>query len=171
MILPPIFANAETGTPDVTILYEEISLRQEHTKHFVCSDGSYLAISYPEPVHYLDNVYAYASIDNSNGYFLTTSNSLKLGYPVQVLIQSKSSEASKLGYTSSGHFFVLKGQYYNPISQIYETVSNDCHYMFGPNDNNSYTNDIGGRDLIIDFTTFYTISYYKSARIAYGVGN
>ena len=54
LILPPIFANAETGTPDVTILYEEISLRQEHTKHFVCSDGSYLAISYPEPVHYLD---------------------------------------------------------------------------------------------------------------------
>lgn len=36
-----------------TIIDEEITLREQNTKHFLLSDGSYTAVVYDEPVHYM----------------------------------------------------------------------------------------------------------------------
>lgn len=33
------------------IIKEDVSKRGEYEKHFLCDDGSYIAVSYPEPVH------------------------------------------------------------------------------------------------------------------------
>ena len=53
---------------EVTVLYEEESKRTEHEKHYFCSDGSYIAVSYPQAVHYLDDDGVYRDIDNSLCY-------------------------------------------------------------------------------------------------------
>lgn len=33
------------------IVEEDLGKRGEYEKHFLCDDGSYMAVSYPEPVH------------------------------------------------------------------------------------------------------------------------
>ena len=53
---------------EVTVLYEEESKRTEYEKHYFCSDGSYIAVSYPQAVHYLDDDGVYRDIDNSLCY-------------------------------------------------------------------------------------------------------
>ena len=54
----------ETGTADTgttadatqpTILSEIVEKRDEYTKHFKLSDGTYMAVAYEEKVHYLEN--------------------------------------------------------------------------------------------------------------------
>lgn len=45
-------------------LEENIELRDEHTKHFRQSDGSYIAVSYIEPIHYEKNG-EWLEIDNT----------------------------------------------------------------------------------------------------------
>lgn len=37
------------------ILQEDMTKRGEYEKHFLCDDGSYMAVSYPEPVHVLQD--------------------------------------------------------------------------------------------------------------------
>ena len=54
----PVASAEETGdvlSGEATIVREEISMRGEYEKHYLCSDGSYLAVSYPEPIHYLED--------------------------------------------------------------------------------------------------------------------
>ena len=46
------------------IVSEVTELREEYTKHFVCEDGSYIAATYSEPVHYKENG-QWKEIDNS----------------------------------------------------------------------------------------------------------
>lgn len=48
----------------VTVVGEEITLRGEDEKHFRLSDGSYLAVTYGTPVHYMDNSGNWQDIDN-----------------------------------------------------------------------------------------------------------
>ena len=50
---------------NVTILGEVETLRQEDTKHFRLSDGSFLAVSYGMPVHYEDDNGMWQDINNS----------------------------------------------------------------------------------------------------------
>ncbi|MBP3700633.1 MAG: DNRLRE domain-containing protein, partial [Lachnospiraceae bacterium] len=47
------------------VIGEVESLRQESVKHFRLSDGSYLAVSYGLPVHYLDEEESWQDIDNT----------------------------------------------------------------------------------------------------------
>ena len=49
----------------VTIVGEEISLRAESEKHFRLSDGSYIAVSYSAPVHFMNDNGIWQDIDNS----------------------------------------------------------------------------------------------------------
>lgn len=58
-----IFANLETvETP--TIVAEEISLREQNSKHFLLSDGTYTAVAYDSPIHY-ESKGEWIEIDNS----------------------------------------------------------------------------------------------------------
>ncbi len=65
----------------VTILFEEESKRTENEKHYFCSDGSYIAVSYPRAVHYLDENGAYVDIDNSLSYNEETAAYENTGNP------------------------------------------------------------------------------------------
>ena len=61
----------ETTTPEtteeVTVLYEDESLRGEYEKHFLMSDGSYQAVVYGYPVHELvDGVWVEIESTNQN---------------------------------------------------------------------------------------------------------
>ena len=57
-------AEQAEATAPVTILNEEISLRGEAEKHFRLSDGSFLAVTYSTPVHYMDSTGDWQDIDN-----------------------------------------------------------------------------------------------------------
>lgn len=47
------------------ILFEDISLREENVKHFRLKDGSYRAVVYDTPVHYLDDKGNWQEYDNT----------------------------------------------------------------------------------------------------------
>ena len=47
------------------VIAEDVSKREEYVKHFRMSDGSFTAVSYSQPVHYLDEDNKYVEIDNS----------------------------------------------------------------------------------------------------------
>ena len=40
---------------EAQIIYEDVSLRDERTKHYKMSDGTYIAVQYNDPVHYLSS--------------------------------------------------------------------------------------------------------------------
>ena len=54
-----------TGQPVTTVLGEVEDLREEDTKHFRLSDGSFIAVSYGMPVHYEDEDGNWEDIDNT----------------------------------------------------------------------------------------------------------
>ena len=55
----------ETGQPVTTVMGEVEDLREEDTKHFRLSDGSYIAVSYGMPVHYEGEDGSWEDIDNT----------------------------------------------------------------------------------------------------------
>lgn len=56
--------NNSSAQVGAEILREEPSLRDESEKHFLLTDGSYLAVSYGLPVHYQDETGDWQDIDN-----------------------------------------------------------------------------------------------------------
>lgn len=76
----PVFAEGNLFENEVTsdkfnvteemtskIVREATEFREEHAKHFVCEDGSYIVATYNDPVHY-----------NEDGQWKEIDNSLKL---------------------------------------------------------------------------------------------
>ena len=69
-------ASQEETSEEVTIIGEVESERSENTKHFRLSDGSFIAATYPEPVHYMidgeweeiDNTLTEKTIDGVDYY-------------------------------------------------------------------------------------------------------
>lgn len=55
----------ESEAPPVTVVCEEETLRTETEKHFRMSDGSFMAVSYGIPVHYMDEDGTWQDIDNT----------------------------------------------------------------------------------------------------------
>ena len=55
------------STEEPTIVAEDITKRTENEKHFLCSDGSMMAVSYARPVHY-EKDGAWEEIDNQLEY-------------------------------------------------------------------------------------------------------
>ncbi len=62
-------------------IYEETSLREENVKHIHLQDGSYLAVTYASPVHYLDDDGQWQEIDSRlsliGGEFSTSDARIK----------------------------------------------------------------------------------------------
>ena len=56
---------SETETAEPYIIKEIESKRDANTKHFLLSDGTYLATTYDIPVHYKDETGAWQQYDNS----------------------------------------------------------------------------------------------------------
>lgn len=71
---------AESGTmaPEAVISAEDISRRGDFEKHYLLSDGSFVAVSYAEAVHYRDANGEWAEVDNTltrNAYSGRITNS------------------------------------------------------------------------------------------------
>lgn len=66
------------------IVKEDVSLRGEYEKHFICKDGSYIAASYQEPVCYMDGKGNWVNVDNSlienNGRLENKSSQLHVSF-------------------------------------------------------------------------------------------
>ena len=56
---------ADDGEDSREILFEETSLREENVKHFRMSDGTFVAVVYDTPVHYLDDAGQWKEYDNT----------------------------------------------------------------------------------------------------------
>jgi hypothetical protein len=52
-VLPEVDVAAPEAKLQPVILEEDITKRGEYEKHFLCDDGSFIAVSYPHPVHSL----------------------------------------------------------------------------------------------------------------------
>ena len=50
---------------DVFIVEEDVSKRGEFEKHYLCSDGTYISVSYAEAIHYLDDNNTWKDVDQS----------------------------------------------------------------------------------------------------------
>lgn len=59
--------NGEYSSKDVYLLCEEKERRAEYEKHYITSDGKFIAVTYPEQIHYMDE----------NGEFLDVDCSIK----------------------------------------------------------------------------------------------
>ncbi len=80
------------------ILEENTKRREESTKHFLMEDGSGLAVVYPSPVHYLDdvtntwieidNTLQYVSDKNGTGYYTNTSSDMVVRLATSALSQN-----------------------------------------------------------------------------------
>ena len=57
---------------DIFIVEEDVSKRGMFEKHYVCSDGSYVSVTYPEAVHYLDDTGMWVDVDQSLSYDVST---------------------------------------------------------------------------------------------------
>ena len=75
------FSYISAGEEQVTILYEEESKRTENEKHYLCSDGSYVALSYPGAVHYKAEDGSYQEIENALVYDEKTGTYQNPGNP------------------------------------------------------------------------------------------
>ena len=60
---PPAETSGIEESSEVCIVEEDLSKRGEYEKHFLCSDGTYIAVTYAEPVHYLDADGTWADTD------------------------------------------------------------------------------------------------------------
>ena len=61
--LPPAETSGIEESSEVCIVEEDLSKRGEYEKHFLCSDGTYIAVTYAESVHYLDADGTWADTD------------------------------------------------------------------------------------------------------------
>jgi len=60
--------NSEVEQAEVFIVEEDASKRGQFEKHYLCSDGTYISVTYPEAVHYLDNNQVWQDVDQSLTY-------------------------------------------------------------------------------------------------------
>jgi|GEM_PF-4634821 len=68
-VIPGLSLSAQSSdTDEITIVREEQDRRTMSEKHFLCSDGSMMAVSYSGDVHYLDAEGNYQPIDNTLMY-------------------------------------------------------------------------------------------------------
>ena len=53
-----------TPIEDIFVIAEDATKRNEFEKHYYCSDGSFVAVTYPEAVHYQDDDGNWVNVDN-----------------------------------------------------------------------------------------------------------
>ena len=111
------------------------------------------------------------SLDNKALSFRIVK-SLNQGCPVLIQIKPLIDQASVVGYyyqqnDNKGHYFVVKGCYYNSTTGEYDSVVNETHYKFGATSVSSYSwsethshpqsKAPGGRDLVLTSNLLHTI--------------
>lgn len=84
----PVSDPPEATTPP-SVVSEVVSKREASVKHFLMSDGSYMAVQYPAPIHYEDD----------NGYWQEIDNTLQY---------EAASEQTFSGYKNTANSFQIK---------------------------------------------------------------
>ena len=74
---------------DVFLVEEDLSKRGQFEKHYLCSDGTYVSVTYPEAVHYLDANNKWQDVDQSLSYDSATgmyiSDKAEFPSPIELL--------------------------------------------------------------------------------------
>jgi len=102
MLPVSVFANNDNTNEVASKIVREVTeLREESVKHFLCEDGSYIAVSYAEPIHYEENG-RWKEIDNtlvlsSKNTYVPKSNDLEVSIPKSF------SGGGKITATNKGH--------------------------------------------------------------------
>ncbi|MBQ7100573.1 MAG: BACON domain-containing protein, partial [Clostridia bacterium] len=100
----PMSASANDESTDKVaskIVREVVELREESVKHFLCEDGSYIAVSYAEPVHYEKNG-EWLEIDNT--LVLSSENTyVPKSSDLAVSIPQSFSGGGQITATNDGH--------------------------------------------------------------------
>lgn len=60
--------DSEIEQSGVFIVEEDTSKRGQFEKHYLCSDGTYVSVTYPEAVHYMDSNQVWQDVDQSLTY-------------------------------------------------------------------------------------------------------
>jgi len=93
--------NESTNEVASKIVREVVELREESVKHFLCEDGSYIAVSYAEPVHYEKNG-EWLEIDNT--LVLSSENTyVPKSSDLAVSIPQSFSGGEQITATNDGH--------------------------------------------------------------------
>ena len=130
---------------EVYVLEEDIALRTENTKHFKLSDGTVKAVSYAQPVHYMDEDGNLIDIDNAltlNGNEYSTNNKQEIKF------------ANKSG--STGLISIKDGEYkidFTPLNTNKVSVE-----IENPQENNSRKfDDVKKLNNLVSYATYKNI--------------
>ena len=116
----------------------------------------------------------YDSLLTQNNLQETIAKSLNKAYPVAINIkplETYNDQVTGFGYfyrveSNNGHYFVVKGLYYNSDTKKYDSVINETHYKFGAHPLGKYGstspvyrqyNNIGGRDTVVCFDILHQV--------------
>ena len=94
--------NASTE-PDVFIVAEDTSKRGQFEKHYLCSDGTYVSVTYPEAIHYLDEDRTWKDVDQSLTYDAATGTYASERADFRVSFSGKASATNMAQIERNGH--------------------------------------------------------------------
>ena len=97
---------AVTNAPaeqDIFIVEEDTSKRGQFEKHYLCSDGTYVSVTYPEAVHYLDDDQTWKDVDQSLTYNATTGTYASEQADFCVSFSGKASATNMAHIERNGH--------------------------------------------------------------------
>ncbi len=80
-MLPTFMLSAEADTEEITIVREEVDRRNANERHYLCSDGSIMAVAFSGDVHYLDADGIYRTINNTLVYNAAKGQYRSVGNP------------------------------------------------------------------------------------------
>ena len=126
----------------------------------------------------------YDSLLTQNNLQETIVKSLNKAYPVAINIkplETYNNQVTGFGYSyrvesDNGHYFVVKGLYYNSDTKKYDSVINETHYKFGAHPLGKYGsteqvyrqyNNIGGRDTLVCFDTLHQVYTQRNYGLMY----
>ena len=118
--------NDESSEHDVSVVGEVESLREADAKHFLMSDGSYIAVSYGFPVHYESTDGSWEDIDNTISLNTTGSYGLNRS-DASVSIANDLSETERKAVIL--HYF--EGRSKKQTAEIMGTSYSNAHAALG----------------------------------------
>ena len=91
---------------DVFLVEEDLSKRGQFEKHYLCSDGTYVSVTYPEAVHYLDDHHQWQDVDQSltydsaSGMYISNKTDFEVSFSHRVS-PTNTAQIERNGYTLS----------------------------------------------------------------------
>lgn len=140
------------------ILYEDESKRGKYEKHFICSDGTILAATYPEQVCFLDENNKWIEIDNSlekiNGRYRNKSSQLDVSFS-ETSTDLKAVELSNRKHSLAWNVDFNENKQRNIIKEMFVNLLNKKNLKYEIDSLNAL--DIVAADNIESHVTFENV--------------